>query len=205
MYLVSDIILKIRSRTQDKNGEKWSDEELIDAINSAYIKIAIDLLLFTDIKIITTIQDQFRYQLPYGLIRAMSYKLDGVQATIKSFEWVSNNDEELEDYDLIVYQDEKSFFIYPENIKSASKIKITYNYTETISSEDNELKIPMYSQNALLFYTMHLVHQVGNVSTKQVDKSMQYLGLYHQELISVKSTIARNKHSRNLKSKFQKV
>jgi hypothetical protein len=205
MYLVSDVILKIRSRTQDKKAEKWSDEELIDAINSSYIKLATDLLLFTDIKIITTIQDKFRYEMPYGMVRAMSYKLDGIQAVIKSFEWVSSHEEELEDYDLIVYQDEKSFFIYPENIKSDQKIKLTYNYTETIASEDDELKIPMYAQNALLFYTMHLVHQVGNVSTKQVDKSMQYLGLYHQELISVKSTIARNKHSRNLKSKFQKV
>jgi len=205
VYLVSDLILKIRSRTQDKQAQKWSDEELCDIINSAYIKIATDLLLFTNIKIITTIQDKFRYELPYGLIRAMSYKLDNVQAVIKSFEWVSNNDEELNDYDLIVYQDEKSFFVYPENIKSGKKIKITYNYTETINSEDDELKVPMYGQNALLFYTMHLVHQVGNVSTKQVDKSMQYLGLYHQELSSVKTTIARNKHSRNLKSKFIKV
>ncbi len=205
MYLVADLILKIRSRTQDKNGEKWSDEELIDAINSAYIKIATDLLLFTDIKTITTIADKFRYEMPYGMVRAMSYRLNGVQAVIKSFEWVSTHEEELEDYNLIVYQDEKSFFIYPENIKSGQKIKVTYNYTETISAEDEELKVPMYAQNVLLFYTMHLVHQVGNVSTKQVDKSMQYLGLYHQELQSVKSTIAKNKHSRNLKSKFQKV
>jgi len=205
MYLVSDLILKIRSRTQDKKAEKWSDEELCDAINSAYIKIATDLLLFTDIKTITTIKDKYRYEMPYGMVRAMSYKLDGVLATIKSFEWVSTHEEDLEDYDLVVYQDEKSFFIYPENLKSGQKIKIVYNYTETITNEEDELKVPMYSQNALLFYTMHLVHQVGNVSTKQVDKSMQYLGLYHQELQSVKSTIARNKHSRNLKSKFQKV
>ncbi len=204
---VNDIILSMRSRLNDTVSTKyrWGDEELIDMINSSLSNLSRELFLFTHKEMYEVKEDENRYKLPHNCLRVISVNIDKQPATIKSFEWMSQNKHLIDDDDFLVCMDEQSFFLYPENmLKVGTKIELNYNFIEQILLKTDNIPISLMAKNALLFYCMHLALQI-NTSDKNRDRSTHYMKLYDKEITQLRELYYKNRHSKKLRSKFIKV
>ena len=63
----------------------------------------------------------------HDILRVLSVSIDDKPITIKGYEWVLKNKHNI--YDLCVYFDEQSFFLYPiEKLEDGKKVEIDYKY-----------------------------------------------------------------------------
>ena len=208
MVLVSDLILGIRSRLGDTDAQKgyrWTDEELLDYINSSLAQISIQLLIFTDKEEIVLTQDTNRYELPPEMVKVISVNINSDPAIIKSFEWLENNKNILDTNKIYVCMDEESIYIYPiENIKVDEKLEIGYKYILQAKDVDDNLNVSVLVKDAIIFYALHLAYQI-NTSEKNVAKSDKFLKLFDKQTMTIKSTFYANKHSKRIRSKYKRV
>ena len=74
MIQANDILLAARSRLNDTDTKKyrWSDEELIDYINSSLADISKELECFTHKEHIYIKNRESRYRLPHDILRVLS-------------------------------------------------------------------------------------------------------------------------------------
>lgn len=204
---VQDILLAVRSRLNDTDFKKyrWSDEELIDMINSSLANLSRELFLFTDTEKYTIEDGINRYRLPYNCIRVISINIDNEPVTIKSFEWMSQNKNNLDTKSFYTAMDEQSFFLYPiDLLENIEEVEVVYNFTEQVELKTDDIPIALMAKNALLFYTMHLAHQI-NTSKESSGRSTHYMRLYDKEIEQLRELYYKNKHSRRLRSRFKKV
>lgn len=205
MIQVNDILLAARSRLNDTDTKKyrWSDEELIDYINSSLADISKELECFTHQEHIYLNENEDRYRLPHDILRVLSVTIDEKPITIKGYEWVSKNKHNI--YDLCAYFDEQSFFLYPiSKFRDGQKVKIDYKYIFQVEHKSDYIKISKLAKKAILFHTLHLSYQI-NTSEKNAGKSTHYLNLYDKEIATLKVIYFKNKHSKDIKQKFRKV
>lgn len=205
MIQANDILLAARSRLNDTDTKKyrWSDEELIDYINSSLADISKELECFTHKEHIYIKNRESRYRLPHDILRVLSVSIDDKPITIKGYEWVLKNKHNI--YDLCAYFDEQSFFLYPiGKFKDDDKVKIDYKYIFQIEHKSDYIKISKLAKKAILFHTLHLSYQI-NTSEKNAGKSTHYLNLYDKEIATLRVTYFKNKHSKDIKQKFRKV
>jgi len=203
MIQANEIILFARSRLGDKDTKRWSDEELIDLINSSLSDISCKLEPFTHKEFIIIKKNQDRYKLPFNILRVLSVNYKNVPLSIKSFEYLMQNRHNIDS--LCVCFDEQSFFLYPfEKFKVGEKIELYYKYIEQIKSKQDFINISVLVKKALEFHTLHLAYQV-NTSEKNINKSNMYLNLYDKTLETLKVTYFKNKHSKKLKNKFRGI
>jgi hypothetical protein len=205
MIQVNDILLAARSRLNDTDTKKyrWSDEELIDYINSSLADISKELECFTHKEHIYIKNNEDRYRLPHDILRVLSVSIDDKPITIKGYEYMSKHKHDI--YDLCVYFDEQSFFLYPiGKFKDDDKVKIDYKYIFQIEHKSDYIKISKLAKKAILFHTLHLSYQI-NTSEKNAGKSTHYLNLYDKEIATLRVTYFKNKHSKDIKQKFRKV
>lgn len=204
---VNDILLAVRSRLNDTDSKKyrWSDEELMDMINSSLANLSRELFLFSDIENYTVKDSENRYKLPYNCIKVITININNTPATIKSFNWMSQNKHTIDDDNFYVCMDEQSFFLYPiDLLEDGIKIEVVYNFIEQIESKTDNISMSSVAKNALLFYTMHMAYQIYT-SDKNAGKSTHYLNLYDKEIYMLRDLYYKNKHSKKLKSKFVRV
>ena len=205
MIQANDILLAARSRLNDTDTKKyrWSDEEIIDYINSSLADISKELECFTHKEHIYIKNNEDRYRLPHDILRVLSLTIDEKPITIKGYEWVSKNKHNI--YDLCVYFDEQSFLLYPiEKLETGKKVEIYYKYIAQIENKSDYIKISKLAKKAILFHTLHLSYQI-NTSEKNAGKSTHYLNLYDKELATLRISYFKNKHSKDIKQKFRKV
>ena len=205
MIQVNDILLAARSRLNDTDATKyrWSDEELIDYINSSLADISKELECFTHKEYIYIKNNEDRYRLPHDILRVLSVSIDDKPITIKGYEWVLKNRHNISD--LCAYFDEQSFFLYPiEKLETGKKVEIDYKYIAQIENKSNFINISKLAKKAILFHTLHLAFQI-NTSEKNAGKSTHYLNLYDKELATLRISYFKNKHSKDIKQKFRKV
>ncbi|QDF28989.1 phage adaptor protein [Halarcobacter anaerophilus] len=203
----NDILLAVRSRLNDTTAKayRWSDEELIDMINSSLANMSGELLLFSHQEIYTIKENVNRYKLPEKCVKVISVNLDNQPVIIKSFDWMSRNKNTIDDDNYYVCMDEQSFFLYPEKLlKEDMKVEVNYNFIEQVLTKKDNIPISLVAKNALLFYTMHLAYQIYT-SDKNTGKSTHYLNLYGKEIIRLKALYYKNRHSRGLRTPFRKV
>jgi hypothetical protein len=204
---VNDILLAIRSRLNDTDLKKqrWSDEELIDMINSSLATLSRELLLFSHQEIYTIKENENRYKLPHNCMRVISINIDKEPVTIKSFDWMSQNKNTIDDDNYYVCMDEQSFFLYPQELlKTGMKVEVNYNFVEQVVLKTDNIPISLMAKNALLFYSMHLAYQIYT-SDKNTGKSTHYLNLYDKEVSNLRELYYKNRHSKGLRSPFIKV
>ena len=205
MIQANDILLAARSRLNDTDTKKyrWSDEELIDYINSSLADISKELECFTHKEHIYIKNRESRYRLPHDILRVLSVSIDDKPITIKGYEYMSKHKHDI--YDLCVYFDEQSFFLYPiEKLEDGKKVEIDYKYIPQIEHKSDYIKISKLAKKAILFHTLHLAFQI-NTSEKNAGKSTHYLNLYDKEIATLRVTYFKNKHSKDIKQKFRKV
>lgn len=204
---VNDILLAIRSRLNDTDANKyrWSTEELIDMINSSLANLSRELFLFTHQESYIVKNESNRYKLPHNCIRVISVLIGDETATIKSFDWMSKNKHEIDNDNFYVCMDEQSFFLYPSNLlKNDIKIELNYNFIEQVNTNKDTIPISLMAKNALLFYSMHLAHQI-NTSKESSGRSTHYMRLYDKEIEQIRALYYKNKHSKKIKSPYIKV
>ena len=203
MIQVNDIILHLRSRLGDLDAKKWSDEELIDNINSSLADISKELEPFTHQEYIFVNENENRYRLPHNILRVLSVNIDDKPITIKSYEWLIQNKNNIDD--IYVCFDEQSFFLYPiERLPVGQKVEINYKYIEQVEFKTDFINISILAKKAIQFHALHLSYQI-NTSEKNIGKSTQNLNLYDKELSTLRITYFKNKHSKKIKSKFRNV
>lgn len=203
MIQVNDIILHLRSRLSDVDAQKWSDEELIDLINSSLTDISKELEPFTHQEYIFVNENENRYRLPHNILRVLSVNIDDKPITIKSYEWLIQNKNNIDD--ICVCFDEQSFFLYPiERLSVGQKVEINYKYIEQVEFKKDFINISILAKKAIQFHALHLAYQIFT-SEKNAGKSTHYLNLYDKELSTLRITYFKNKHSKKIKSKFRRI
>lgn len=205
MIKASEILAATRSRLNDIDSSKyrWSDEELIDYINSSLADLSKELECFTHKEYIYVKENTDRYRLPYDVLRILSVTINNQPIIIKGYEYITKNKHNI--YDLCVYLDEESLFLYPiSKVKVGEKVEIDYKYIAQIDQVSDEIKISKLAKKAILFHTIHLAYQI-NTNEKNSGKSTHYLNLYDKELSTLKIIFFKNKHSKDIKQKFRKV
>ncbi len=205
MIQASDILLAVRSRLNDTDTKKyrWSDEEIIDYINSSLADISKELECFTHKEHIYIKNNEDRYRLPHDILRVLSVTIENQPITIKGYEWVLKNKHNI--YDICVYFDEQSFFLYPiGKLETGKKVEIDYKYIAQVENKSDFIKVSKLAKKAILFHTLHLAFQI-NTSEKNAGKSTHYLNLYDKELATLRVSYFKNKHSKDIKQKFRKV
>ncbi len=204
---VNDILLSMRSRLNDTDSKKyrWSDEELIDMINSSLANLSRELYLFTHQEIYTIKENENRYKLPHNCIRVISVNIEDEPVTIKSFEWMTQNKNTIDDDNFYVCMDEQSFFLYPQTLlQVGTKVEVNYNFVEQVLLKTDNIPISLMAKNALMFYAMHLAHQI-NTSKESTGRSIGYMRLYDKEIDQLRQLYYKNRHSKRLRSPFVKV
>lgn len=205
MINASEIILAVRSRLNDVDSAKYrlSNEEIIDYINISLADLSRELECFTHKEFFYVKDNEDRYKLPHDILRVLAVTVDSKPIVIKGYEYIVKNRENISD--LCVYFDEQSLFLYPiEKIETGKKIEIDYKYIAQIEKIDDEIKITKLAKKAILFHTLHLAYQI-NTSEKNSGKSTHYLNLYDKEMVTLRFSAFKNKHSKDIKQKFRKV
>jgi len=206
MIAVSDIVLKMRSRLNDKDSEKyrWSDEELIDCINSSLVEIETELNNTIHLKYIKTVENQNRYKLPKDTFDFITVRLENRVLDKKSLIWHEENIEDAKDY-TYYYTDEKSLYIHaPFIIEDDMELRLAYSYIEQVESIEDEIQMNIILKDALLFYALFLAYQVPT-SDKNLKQESKYYSLYEIQIDKKRPLIFRNKHGKKIRSKYKKV
>ena len=206
MIDVSDIILKMRSRLNDKDVEKyrWSDEELIDCINSSIIEIQSETKDNTQTMCIKTEKNKTRYKLPKNLVEDNALTLDGVALAKKSLKWFEENKTEEQEFTYFYFDKKSLNIVSPFEIEDGMKIELSYEDIEQVESKEEEIDMHILLRDALLFYSLFLAYQVPT-SDKNLKQEQKYQGLFQLQMSNKLPKIMKNKHSKKLRSKFKKV
>jgi hypothetical protein len=138
-------------------------------------------------------------------LRVISVNIENEPVTIKSFDWMSQNKNTIDDDNFYVCMDEQSFFLYPLSLlKEDMEVEVNYNFVEQVLLKTDNIPISLMAKNALLFYAMHLAHQI-NTSKESSGRSVHYMKLYDKEIEQLRQLYYKNRHSKRLRSPYVKV
>lgn len=205
MINASEIILAVRSRLNDIDSAKYrlSDEEIIDYINISLADLSRELECFTHKEFFFIKENEDRYKLPHDILRVLAVTINSKPIVIKGYEYIVKN--RINISELCVYFDEQSLLLYPiEKVEAGKKIEVDYKYIEQIRQKNDDIKITKLAKKAILFHTLHLAYQI-NTNEKNSGKSTHYLNLYDKEMMTLRFSVFKNKHSKDIKQKFRKV
>jgi len=197
--LVNDILLATRKNLADQKEEKWSNGELIDNINSAIIEICRDTLIFKSTIYIDLFDNKESYNLPKDFLSIIHASVADEDCIIKSYDYLQKNYLNISDYTIAL--DGINLHLYP---RVTDKMRFSYNYFIQIDEIEDEVQLPLFVKNALVFYVMHLAH-MSPVKSENMKLSVDYLKLYKTEIQTIKDTLLSNKNSRNTKTKHQRI
>lgn len=233
---VNDIILAVRARLHDTGSKKrWSDEELIDSINSALSAITMALNPFTGEWVIELVDGKSKYELPPYFYRLINVVFDGKiirEENIKGFEWVQKNLHCIEN-EVVVSTDLHHFYIHPpefnqERVALEKKVTETKDFREkerllakknSIPRDRVVLTYNYEEQIAYLEDTINLPDRFRDAIVFYVmhlahqspvreggdNKSLHYFSLYERQIEKLNAQVSANKHGRKLKSPYIKV
>jgi len=208
MIKVADIILASRSRLGDIDYKnlRFSDAEIIDAINSALAHLSEELLCFAKIWVIPCKDGVNRYELPDDYLRLISVNFNGEIITkerIISLEKRKNSNFFLHSK-VGVGLDMQTIHIFNTKIKSSDEIEIYYNYYETIDNKDDDIKFPLIGKEAIVYFVLSLLYQ-SPVRVNGLDRANYYRSLYEIELKKLRSRVNKDRQSRFILSDYIRV
>lgn len=197
MFLVNDILLltkaRLRTDISPKNDQAYSDNELIDYVNMAYMTIAAELKIFKK-SIRFELDDKSIYPYPNDFLEPLSCFLNGKEIAVKSFD------------SRIGYADTSVSFIN-EGIKIDQKtgiFEMFYNSFKRVNDAKDELYLKEFAKECVLFYVMYLALQKEQRSDS-LNKSNNYLKLFNIELSKVRQIYAALSESKNIRTSYKRV
>ncbi len=202
MQTVGDFLLSLRFRLRETKDMNWPTGGLIEILNTSLAKISRDLLLFRDFGVYTAKKDTTFYPLPRHKIKTISVTIDGRLIAYKSFDWIASNPDKIDKDVIYAYETQEglTFTQSPEK----GEIRVSYNSTRRVDSEDEALPVPDFAQESLMLYCLYLANQ-REASERAFAKSQAYLALYEQEVQKLKAAINKNYFSKNITTDYQVV
>jgi len=207
MVKIADVILGLRSRLGDTDvsNRRYSDPEMIDAVNSALAHLSEELLCFRRTWRVPCADGVGRYELPEDFLRPISVNYnDALITDVESMEHRMNrnglNDPGVS-YDL------QTLHVFPSaNVKEGDVIEFYYNYFETVNDGRDTVALPNNAKEAVICYALHLLYQNPILKlSDRVKLSTHYLQLYEVAVGPLKSRVRMNAQSKNMRSNFVKV
>lgn len=200
--VVNDCMLYIQSRLSDLKTEKWSEAELLDCINLAYIELANVLRLFIEKKsyeITDSTKENF-LALPSNFIDIIKVKHKNFTIPIIRYDSIIDNANILNAINayasilsntLIIHGNVGIYDLY------------FYCYFLLIDKKDR-LLIPDICFHALCFYSIYLALQKKPHMQASQEMAM-YRSLYEEELKKCKFSVFKAKETQNLTSAYIRV
>jgi len=199
MLIVNDIILPVRKKLADQDEKKWSNEELIDNINSSLIEICRDTLIFKNTIKIELFHEKPTYPLPNDFLSIIHATIKDENCDVKSYDYIQKNYLNIQDHTIAI--DGVRLHLYPTSNKS---MRFSYNYYIQIEEIEDNIELPLFTKNAIVFYVMHLAHQTQTSKNSHL-KTKDYFSLYKAEINMIKETLLSNKNSKKVRTTYQKV
>lgn len=197
MIEVQDIILSLRSRLRDKDIIKeYSDNELLDFINMAYIAISSKLKIFAK-EIEFDLQDQ-KPLLPKDCICIITATYDNTKCDIVPFSYFLKNTPSNPSITL----NNNEIIIYPK--KDTGILKIVYNYIKRITKIEDNLDLGAFLMEGVMFYCMFLALQ-KEARTDSLQKSQYYQNLYQLEIEKAQALQIEMLNSQDITSQYQRI
>ncbi|CAA6806672.1 MAG: Unknown protein [uncultured Sulfurovum sp.] len=199
MIKISSVILSCRTKLGDTDIKKqrYSDMEIIDAINDTVSVMSEDLLCFSKTWVIDCKECVARYELPHDFLKPIHLHLNNKLITnIKSIE--SEKKGSGASFDL------QTVHFFGTNIKDNDRIEIYYNYIETISNKEESIHLPLNAKEIIVSYALHLLYQ-NPIRKDGTGRSTHYYNLYEKKIIALRNRVKMNSQSVNITTKFKKV
>lgn len=197
MIEVQDIILSLRSRLRDKDIIKeYSDNELLDFINMAYIAIASKLKLFAkEIEFDLATQKPL---LPKDCISIITAYHNNTKCDILPFSYFLKNKSSSPALTL----NNNEIILYPKN--DTGILKIVYNYIKRIARVEDSLDLGAFLLEGVVFYCMFLALQ-KEARTDSLQKSQYYQNLYQLEIEKAQALQTEMLNSQDITSDYQRI
>lgn len=197
MIEVQDIILSLRSRLRDKDIIKeYSDNELLDFINMAYIAITSKLKLFAK-EVEFDLQKQ-KPLVPKDCISIITAYYDNVKCDILPFSYFLKNTPS----NLTLTLNNNKLIVHPE--KQVGILKIVYNHIKRIARVEDNLDLGLFLFEAVVFYCMFLALQ-KEARTDSLQKSQYYQNLYELEIQKAQALQSEMLNSQDITSDYQRI
>ncbi len=206
MVKVGDVVLAIRSKLGDMSSEKqrYSDPEIIDAVNSSLAHMSEELLCFRRTWLIPYKNNMNRYELPSDFLRLISVRYnEALICDIESMEHREQDSYATSGMSAALDGQTIHLFNIPET-ENVDIIKLYYNHYETVSDDRETLPLPNSAKEAIVYYALGLMYE-NNVSSKGIEKSNRYKQLYAIEMPKLASRMRHNVQSKNIRSRHVKV
>lgn len=197
MILVGDTLLALRSRLRDNEIKKeYSDNELLDFINMAYIKIASNLRLFTKNKLYQLKEKDLI--IPKDFISLISAEAEGVSLNIIPYNYYLKNKHKLKE-NILTLDNHKII----TNIEKGT-LSLNYNYIKRVANIEDYLDLKDFLLEGVIFYCMFLALQ-KEPRTDSLQKSEYYLNLFNLELKYAEELNTNMLNQKDLLSEFQRI
>lgn len=182
---VNDLILQIRSRLSDELSKKWSENEMLDSINNAYIKLARELRIFLQEKTYKVSNENLIQPLPSNFLDIKSISKSKQNLNIvRAFNNLNNSN---------------SVSIDSNNIRfnAAGEYKMIYYCYFIITDGLDEILLPLIANNAMIYYAIYMLLQ-KKPSQTSLQESAMYKNLFDEELKALQRDIFRTHETRFL-------
>lgn len=198
MLAVREILplLKSRLRTESsKEGKTWSDEELLEYINMAYITLSSELNLFQK-SLSFTLEGREIYPYPHDILQPLEVFFEGRSIPIKSLQ------------NALKHQGLCASFL-DEGIRLNQGLKegeltLLYNAFRRVNSVEDELYLKEYFREGLLFYVMFLALQKEQ-RVDSLERSAHYRKLFGMELSRLRELNEGYKESKRIRTNYLRV
>ena len=184
--------------------QRYSDAEIIDAVNSSLAHMSEELLCFRRTWLIPYKNNVNRYELPSDFLKLISVRYnDALVCDIESMEHREQDNYVTSGMSAALDGQTIHLFNMPQTDKT-DVIKLYYNYYETVSDSRETLALPNTAKEPIVYYALGLIYE-NNVSSKGIEKSNRYKQLYMVEMPKLASRMRHNVQSKNIRSRHVKV
>lgn len=194
----ADVILSIRSRLRDRDGETWSDEELIDTMNDAFWDIAADAEPIKKLFLHTAATETDSIELPsdYGALKLVY--INGIEVDINEIETalVSGRDGS-------VYVSGVRLYIIG-GVAPKTEFRILYAAAPVVYEKTDTFPLPRYFKAAIALKCMSIA-LLQKPSEKDFPNVQFFESLYSNALTRATTVHSKATDKTKHKSTFQKV
>ncbi|MGP1579971.1 MAG: hypothetical protein ACTTH5_02975 [Wolinella sp.] len=190
--------MKSRLRTETSRGNEdktWSEEELLEYVNMAYIAIASSLNLFQK-SISFELEGREFYPYPHDILQPLELFLDEHTLPIKSLQNALKTKEICASF-------------LDDGVRLNRKLEhgelmLFYNAFKRVNSLDDELYLKEYFRECLLFYVMFLALQKEQ-RVDSIERANYYKRLFDIELARAGEIYEGYKESKRIRTKYNRV
>ncbi len=195
---VADVLLSLRSRLRDRDGETWSDEELIDTINDSFYDIASDAEPVKKIVILKVNTDSEGVELPSDcgvvkLVYVNSKEVDINEIETALMSGTAGS----------VYVSGKTLFVIG-GVRKDTEFRILYAAAVEIYEKSDTFPLPRYFKAPVLSKCMAIA-LLQKPSEKDFPNVQFLENVYDRALSRAITLHAKATNPRTHKSTFQKV